>query len=242
MALDRLPDRSSDHLLAKRLASEAKRAAKAQTRLHSAQLKAARRRERAADKARRRLPWHSGALLVSGAYAVLEGGNVVVGAVGFVAVLGVVRGVSALAAPQPPPVAAAPVLPPVAPPPDPRSAAWPAVRRLEVVRTELARLLPLVAPPGRVAADEAWHAAGEADAALRWQAARLAAVEPHRGADEELVRPLYAGVEAQERLVAAVADLVVASADPLATARLQDATDALHGLAQGLREVRWRQA
>ena len=33
-------------------------------------------------------------------------------------------------------------------------------------------------------------------------------------------------------------DLVSASADPLATARLQEATDTLHGLAQGLREVR----
>ena len=38
--------------------------------------------------------------------------------------------------------------------------------------------------------------------------------------------------------MAAVADLVAASADPLASGRLQDATDALHGLAQGLREVR----
>ena len=37
---------------------------------------------------------------------------------------------------------------------------------------------------------------------------------------------------------AAVADLVVASADPFAGTRLQDATDAVHGLAQGLREVR----
>ena len=238
MALDRLPDRSLDHLLAKRLAGEAKRAAKAQTRLHRAQLKAARRRERAVARARRHLPWHSAVLLLSGAYAVVENGNVVVGAVGFVAVLGVVQGVSALIAPALPPVAVAPVLPPVAPPPHPRSAAWPAVRRLEAVRSELARLIPLVAPAGRPAADEAWQAAGEADAALRWQAARLAAVEPHRGADDELVRPLYAGVEAQERLVAAVADLVVASADPLATARLQDATDALHGVAQGLREVR----
>ena len=52
------------------------------------------------------------------------------------------------------------------------------------------------------------------------------------------MRPLYAGVEAQERLVTAVADLVAACADPRASARLQDATDALHGLAQGLREVR----
>jgi hypothetical protein len=106
------------------------------------------------------------------------------------------------------------------------------------VRSELVRLLPLVAPGGRSAAEEAWQAAGEADAALRWQAARLAAVEPHRGADPELLRPLFDGVQAQERLVLAVADLVAASADPGSTTRLLDATDALHGLAQGLREVR----
>lgn len=241
MALDRLPERTPDLLLAKRLASEAKRSAKAQARLDQAQAKAVRRRERAVANARRRLPWHSGVLMLTGAYTVLEEPTPVVGVIGFLAVVGVVRGITALVAP-PPPVALAPVLTPVAPPPDPRSAAWPAVRRLEAVRTELARLIPLVAPAGRAAADEAWHAAGEADGALRWQAVRLAAVEPHRGADEELLRPLYAGVEAQERLVTAVADLVAASADPLATARLQDATDALHGLAQGLREVRWQQA
>ena len=139
------------------------------------------------------------------------------------------------------PSPAAPVLPPVvavAPPPDRRSAAWPAVRRLEVVRVELVRLLPLVAPAGRDAATEAWAAAAEADAALRWQAARLAAVEPHRGAAAELLAPLFHGVGCQERLLAAVADLVAASADPLATTRLQDATDALHGIAMGLRELR----
>lgn len=86
-------------------------------------------------------------------------------------------------------------------------------------------------------AAEAWAAAVEADAVLRWQAVRLAAVEPHRGADAHVMRSLYDGVAAQERLVGGVADLVAASADPLAVARLQDATDALHGLAQGLREV-----
>ena len=99
-------------------------------------------------------------------------------------------------------------------------------------------LLPLVAPAGTDAAHEAWQAAGEADAALRWQAARLAAVEPHRGPSAELMQPLYDGVACQERLLAAVADLVAASADPLATGRLQDATDALHGIAMGLRELR----
>src|SRR5204863_46407 len=74
--------------------------------------------------------------------------------------------------------------------------------------------------------------------AVRWQAARLAAVGPHGGAGPELVGLLYSGVVAQERLVAGMADLVSASADPLATTRFQDATDALDGLAQGLREVR----
>ncbi len=106
------------------------------------------------------------------------------------------------------------------------------------MRDELVRLLPLVSPAGSAVAAEAWQAAGEADAALRWQAARLAAVEPHRGADPELLRPLYVGVVRQEELVVAVCDLVVASADPLAAARLQDATDAVAGLAQGLRAVR----
>jgi hypothetical protein len=114
-------------------------------------------------------------------------------------------------------------------PPPAHSAAFPAVRRLEAVRAELYRLLPLVAPVGRKAGEEAWQAAAEADTALRWQAARLAAVEPHRGADPELLRHLEDGVACQEQLVTAVADLVAASADPLTRGRLQDATDALHG-------------
>ncbi len=75
----------------------------------------------------------------------------------------------------------------------PRSAAFPAVRRLEAVREELRRLLPLVAPAGQEAAEEAWQAAAEADTALRWQAARLAAVEPHRGAEPELLRDAGGG-------------------------------------------------
>ncbi|MDP9435990.1 MAG: hypothetical protein M3P93_12685, partial [Actinomycetota bacterium] len=92
---------------------------------------------------------------------------------------------------------------------------------------------------------EAWSAAAEADAALRWQAARLAAVEPHRGADPHLLDALLDGVACQERLVTAVADLVAASADPTlgsrdasAARRLQDVTDRLHGLADGLRSLR----
>ena len=232
--------RDADRQLARRLDREARAAHRAAQRAQLAQVRAAERRRRAVERAWRRLPWYGLGLVGSTSSALVLGeSGPVIGAVGFVSVLGLVRSVSALVGP-PSPVAPAPALPvaPPAPPPFPGSVAWPAVRRLETVRCELVRLLPLVAPAGRAVADEAWHAASEADAALRWQAARLCAVEPYRGADPELVRPLYAGVEAQERLVLAVADLVAASADPLATARLQDATDALHGLAQGLREVR----
>jgi hypothetical protein len=227
-----------DRQLAKRLSRDARLAAKATARAHALQVKAVRRRQRAVARARRVLPWQGGVLLGSTAWAIADNPGVGVGIVGFLAMVGGIRSVGVLMSPAPPPEQ--PRLPaaPVAPPPDPRSAAWPAVRRLEAVRQELTRLLPLVAPAGRAAAEEAWHAAAESDAALRWQAARLAAVEPHRGADPELLRPLYLGVEAQERLVTAVADLVAACADPRASARLQDATDALHGLAQGLREVR----
>ena len=231
-----MPD--ADRQLAKRLSRDARLAAKVTARAHALQVKAERRRQKAVARARRALPWQGGALLGSTAWAVADDPGVVVGIVGFLAMVGGIRSVGLLLSPAPQPGPRRLPAPPVAPPPDPRSAAWPAVRRLEAVRHELVRLLPLVAPAGRAAAEEAWHAAAEADAALRWQAARLAAVEPHRGADAELMRPLYAGVEAQERLVTAVADLVAACVDPHATARLQDATDALHGLAQGLREVR----
>lgn len=227
-----------DRRLAKRLAREARTSARAAAYAQAAQTRAARRRVRTVARARRALPVWGGTLAASAGLLVLDF-DAVAGGVGFLAVLGALRSVAVLIGPPPPSVRALPVAQPAAaPPPDPRSAAWPAVRRLEAVRQELVRLIPLVAPAGRSAADEAWRAAGEADAALRWQAARLAAVEPHRGADAELLRPLFAGVEAQERLVLAMADLVAASADPLATERLHDATDALHGLAQGLREVR----
>ena len=233
-----MPAPDPDRQLAKRLTRDARVAARASARAHALQVKTARRRERARLRARRALPWQGGVLAASAAYTLAVDPGVVVGGVGFVAMLGAIRAVAVLVGPPAQPVVALPPAPPVAPPPDPRSAAWPAIRRLEHVRYELVRLIPLVAPAGRAVADEAWHAAGEADAALRWQATRLSAVEPYRGADPELMRPLYAGVEAQERLVRAVADLVAASADPMATSRLQDATDALHGLAQGLREVR----
>jgi hypothetical protein len=157
------------------------------------------------------------------------------GGIAFFSGLAALHGVTVRRRPPVRPMAALPVVPV---PPAATSAAFPAVRRLEAVREELCRLLPLVAPAGRVAAEQAWQAAAEADSALRWQAARLAAVEPHRGLEPELMRMLEEGVGSQERLVVAVADLVAASGDPLASSRLQDATDRLHGLAQGLREVR----
>ena len=208
MSLSSLPP---DRQLVRRLTREARSAAKAQQRVELARAKAVRRHAKAVRRARRELP--SQLVLAVGA------GVASIPLDTHWAWLAITAAsVSALAAH--------------------RSAAWPAVRRLEGVRAELTRLLPLVSPSGRDVAAEAWAAAGEADAALRWQAARLAAVEPHRGADDHLMRSLYGGVAAQERLVGAVADLVAASADPLAVGRLQDATDALHGLAQGLREVR----
>ena len=230
--------RELDRQLAKRLTRDARLAAKASARVHAAQVKAVRRRERAVARARRALPWQGGALVGSAGWALAAEPGIAVGVVGFLAMVGGLRSLGVLLSSSAQPVAPpAPALP-MAPPPDPRSAAWPAVRRLEAVRVELTRLLPLVSPGGKAAAEEAWYAAAESDAALRWQAVRVSAVEPHRGADPELLRPLYAGVEAQERLVTAVADLVAASADPRSSARLQDATDALHGLAQGLRELR----
>ena len=232
-----------DRRLAQRLTRDARLAAKVTARAHALQVRAVRRRQKAVARARRALPWQGGAVVGSTVWAVaLDPGmsvGIPVGVVGFLAMVGGIRSVGLLWSPAPQPEQQPRLpAPPLAPPPDPRSAAWPAVRRLEAVRQELTRLLPLVSPAGRAAAEEAWHAAAESDAALRWQAARLAAVEPHRGPDQELLRPLYVGVEAQERLVTAVADLVAACADPRASARLQDATDALHGLAQGLREVR----
>jgi hypothetical protein len=192
----------------------------------------------------RRLPVQLVVAVGAGLATVPSDAEVLLGSLSAVAGLAAIRSLGFVfgAAPVPQQAVsrqlAAPALPPVPMPPPAHSAAFPAVKRLEAVRAELYRLLPLVAPVGREAGEQAWHAAAEADTALRWQAARLAAVEPHRGADPELLRHLEDGVGCQERLVTAVADLVAASADPLARGRLQDATDALHGLAQGLRELR----
>ena len=240
MTLEGLP---TDRQLGKRLAKQARTAARA----HEQSVLVHRRREgkrvRRAAKARRRLPVEvalaAGATLAS---VPAEGPVAVVAVVG-AGLFGVrvLRSVSRLRR-RPVPAPVQHDRPPLAPPPPTRSVAFPPVRRLEAVRLQLERLLPLVSPAGRDVADQAWRAAGEADAALRWQAARLAAVEPHGGTTSAtvatLLTPLLAGVAAQERLVAAVAELVAASANPFAGDRLQDATDAVHGLAQGLRELR----
>jgi hypothetical protein len=229
-----------DQRLSRRLARDARAAARARLRAEIAHAHAVRRREKAVARARQRLPRQTLVAVVAAVASLpldaTQGWLAMVasGAAG----VGAFHSLRTLQRPPLPALRALPVAPPTAPPPHPRSAAFPAVRRLEVVRDELRRLLPLVAPAGRDVAQEAWCAAAEADGALRWQAARLAAVEQHRGAEDALLRPLYEGVACQERLLGAVVDLVAASADPLATGRLQDATDALHGLAQGLRAVR----
>jgi hypothetical protein len=225
-----------DRRLARRLHREARAAAKVRARAERLHAQAVARRERQVACARRQLPFQ--AVVVAAALVFALSGHAWVFLVAVLFGLRAAR--SGVMLVRPPAVPAPPIPPPasVPPPPPPGSAAFPAVRRLEDARAALLRLVPLVAPAGREAADEAWRIAAETHVALRWQAARLAAVEPHRGAEPALVDLLYSGVVAQERLVAGMADLVSASADPLATARLQDATDALHGLAQGLREVR----
>jgi hypothetical protein len=231
-----VPGTPDDRQLARRLAREAQAAGKAQARAARAHARALDRRERALRAARRGLPAGTVVAAGSASAAVLTG-------VPWWLVLTAAASARAAAAlrtlRRPPPVPPLPAGSSLPPPPDPRSAAWPAVRRLEQARDALTRLLPMVSPAGREAAVEAWHAAAEADLALRWQAARIAAVEPHRSmAGDPLLAQLAAGVAAQEQLVQAVADLVTACADPPSTGRLQDATDRLHGLAQGLREVR----
>ena len=228
----------ADRQLQRRLTRDARSADRSAARAQDRHLRAVARHERGLRRARRHLPVFA-CVSIGSLLSVLELGAgslwlLVAGVTG----VGAARSGALLlrppAAPQAPSLAALRV----PPPPPYASAAFPAVRRLEAARAALTRLLPLVAPAGREVAEEAWRAAGEADNALRWQAARLAAVEPHRGAEPALVDLLFSGVAAQERLVAGLADLVSASADPQATNRLQDATDALHGLARGLREVR----
>lgn len=223
-----------DSRIARRLQRGARAAARAQLRAELAQARALRRRE----KARRVLPRRLLVALGAGAASLpLDGAlEVVTGGVSVLAAVFAVRSFSILQEIRR--VPELPAAPPLPPPPSRGSAAFGHVVRLERVREELRRLLPLVAPAGRAAAEEAWEAAAEADLALRWQAARLGAVEPHGAVSAELLTALEQGVGCQERLVAVVADLVAASADPLATWRLQEATDRLNGLAQGLRELR----
>jgi hypothetical protein len=230
---------AEDRQVARRLAREARAAARSQAREELAHARLVRRRERRVQRARQRLPVQ--AVLGVGAGIAsfpLDGGlGVAAAVVGAVELVRAGRSISVLRSPRPEPVRALQPAP-LPPPPHPRSVVFPAVRRLEDVREELRRLLPLVGPAGREVAEEAWAAAAEADTALRWQAARLAAAEPHRALEPDLLQALEDGVACQEQLVVAVADLVAASADPLASGRLREATDALHGLAQGLREVR----
>ena len=226
-----------DQELAKRLRREAKAAAKAQARAELAHTRAARRRARRISRARRRLPVQIGVAGAAALATVPLALDTALWSLSAVASLLAVRSAARLRRPGSVPLPALPPAPVPMPPPV-GSSAFPAMRRLEAVREELGRLLPLVAPAGRAAGEQAWLAAAEADSALRWQAARLAALEPHRGVEHDLLRTLEDGVARQERLVGAVADLVAASADPLWGMRLQEATDALHGLAQGLREVR----
>ena len=224
--------------LARRLHRGARAAARAQLRAEVARARAVRRREKARQALPRRLLVSLGAGAASvpldGPLEVLTGGVCVYAAVFALRSFSVLHAAARVPVPaqQQQPSPPQPPLPPWG------SAAFGHVMRLERVREELRRLLPLVAPVGRPAAEEAWAAAAEADLALRWQAARVAAVEPHGAVPGELLQALEDGVGCQERLVAVVADLVAASADPMATWRLQEATDRLHGLAQGLRELR----
>ena len=222
---------------ARRLQRDARAAARAQLRAEVAHVRAVQRHERRLAHARAALPRRVLIALGTSVAAVpLDGvAEAASGVVCACAAALAVRSFSVLRSPQvpaPPQALALPV------PPAPGSVAFPYVLRLERVREELRRLLPLIAPAGRAAGEEAWQAAAEADHALRWQAARIAAVEPHRPVEPELLRGLEDGVSCQERLLSAAADLVAASADPLASWRLREATDALHGLAQGLRELR----
>lgn len=230
----------TDGRLARSLARDAERARRAHVRAAAVHAAAQARRERVLRRSRRALP--TGAA-VGGAAALLmipaDGGATWLLAT--VAGAGGLRAVVAARRLRRPPVVPAPpaaVAPGPPPPPHPRSATFPAVRRLEHARGALTSLLPLVGPPGREVAEEAWRAAGEADCALRWQAARLAAAEPYHGVDHAVLTALQRGVDDQERLVQAVADLVAATADPHGAERVGDLTDRLHGLAAGLRELR----
>jgi hypothetical protein len=145
--------------------------------------------------------------------------------------------------------------PPAAPPrpaplPPAGSAARAGLERLAEREWVLAGLLAHLGS----AADDPRLVAADAAAALRKHGARVAAVEAARrvappesraGLDAAvavLVRQLDDGVAGYDALVVAAADAVSASAslqagDALLAYRLTDATEALAGLARGLREV-----
>ena len=211
-----------------------------------ARAKAVRRHERAVARYESRLARTRRAVPVNGA-AAGAGAVLLLADVGaeplwvvLVAVCGLraVKAVATLRHPPPAPVPSPALTAP--PPPPPGSVASPAVQRLDAARDQTERLALLVGPAGQTAAAEALAAAREADTALRWQAARLAAVEPHLGVEPALLQALFDGVACQERVVTGLADLVAAS-DPHAppsAERLRDAADALHGLAHGLRSLR----
>ena len=219
------------------LVRQARRADRAALRADQTHNRAVLRRERILKRARTRLPVSSAVAVGAAAVPLAAGGWTWLWYVAAGFGLRAVRAGAVLLRPPALPERLSLGSADQPPPPPARSAAFPAVCRLEAVKRDLTRLLPMVAPIGRAAAEEARRAAAETDLALRWQAARLAAVEPHRGVPLQALRTLEQGVAAQEQLVAAVADLVAASVDPYPGARLQEATDALAGLAAGLREL-----
>lgn len=236
---ERLGAPDSDRRAVRRLARDAAAARQSHERAVRAHGAAVARRERVLQASRRAVPVY-GTVAVGAAAAVVPvagGTGTLLTAVAGAAAVRVAVALQRLRRPPAVPPLPSPVqVPP--PPPPAGSASFPAVRRLEVARRDLAALVPLVGPGGRAVAEDAWAAAASADTELRWQAARLAAAEAYRGADAAGLAELEAGVVAQERLVHAVADLVGASADPHRGGLLQDVTDRVQGLAAGLREVR----
>lgn len=152
-----------------------------------------------------------------------------------------------------------PIAAPSAPPLPPRgSVARPPLARLAERERALYELLVHMGPTG-ASPTEIWTEATTSAAALRDQGARLVAVEAavrgatkeagHRSSDldaaqQVMLDRLEEGVAAYERLVNAAAEAVAASGhavpdtrSTMATRRLEEAADALLGLAKGLREV-----
>lgn len=154
---------------------------------------------------------------------------------------------------------APPDLPPALPPPPSlRSAAFPPVRRLSSGGAAIRRLLLSAreaGPTARATADSAMTAAANCEQVLYQQASSVAGLEAARdgvgdpvaltaldATIHRLLALLEEGLAGYERLVAAAADLAAAAAAGpgsvgLAAARVQEATDALTGLAHGLRVV-----